>query len=364
MVSSSAIGEAMWKRAPKSVHYAVQTMVHAVGDRPGHLPRTCAFDTESIEWAAMHSHSGGAANPGVSFLGGAQGAGVTTLTSHEGDYVTPVRQFISRSPAEPAGRAERTALTIRAATGRIGVGITPEPDQYDLVRLVAKTVLEAADYEAVALCRAVLEAIPKGGGGPAYAGRGPATVDCPPFGQGAEAGGSGNLAAEIEAAAAVLRSGAACGQGLVMYTPLAHMEALQNVRLRPESAAAGIVCVGSRALNRPPDAGGPHGQGRVSVMFDPTAAFKMRNSPHLALETRRGRDGESLRVEAKHMMTVDVDGAAVCLLLHGAGPRAAAGRPAGPAPRRPPPTSRGLQGPTARRRCTSIVIHLGGDLAG
>lgn len=364
MVASNAIGEAMWKRAPKSARYAVQTMVDAAGDRPGHPPRTYAIDMNSIEWAAMRSRSGGTANSGVSFLGGDQGAGVTTLTSDNGDYVTPVRQFFSWSPAELAGRAERTALTVRAATGLIRIEITQETDQYDLVRPVAKIVLEAADYEAAALRRAALEAIPKGGGGPAYAGRGPAMIGGPPFRQGAGAGSSGPLAEEIEEAAAVLRSRGARGPGLVMYTPLAHMEALRDVRLRPESAAAGgIVCVGSRALNRPPDASGPPGQGQVSVMFDPQAAFKMRNSPRLVLESRRGRDGESLRVAAAHMMAVDMDGTAVCLLSHGAGTRTAARRPAGSAPWRPQPTNRGLQRHPARWRRVSIVTHLGGDLA-
>ena len=345
MVASNAIGEAMWKRAPQSARYAVQTMMDAAGDRPGHPPSTYAIDMNSIEWAALCSHSGGAANSGVSFLGGAQRAGVTTLTSDNGDYVTHVRQFLSWSPAELAGRVERTALTVRAATGLIRIEIPQETDQYDLVRPVAKMVLEAADHEAAALRRAALEAIPKGGGGPAYAGRGPAMIGGPPFRQGAGAGSSGPLAEEIEEAAAVLRSRGARGPDLVMYTPLAHIEALRDVRLRPESATAGgIVCVGSRALDRPPDdASGPPGQGQVSVMFDPQAAFKMRNNPRLVLESRRGRDGESLRVAATHMMAADMDGTAVCLLSHGAGTRTAAGRPAGSAPWRPPPTNCGPQ---------------------
>ena len=368
MVTSRAIRETVWKRAPEGVRCAAQTMARAAGDSPGDPPRTHAFNMDDIEWAAAaatHSCSGGAANPGVSFLGGAQRAGVTTLTSREGDFVTSVRQFVSRSPAEPAGRAECTALAIRVATGRISVGITQETDQYDLVLLAAKVVLEAADHEAAALRRAALDATPKGGGDPAYAGRGPAMIACSPFGRGAEAGSGGPLAGEIEEAAAVLRSRGARGPDLVMYTPLAHMGALQNVGLRPGPAVdAGIICVGSRALNRPPNASGPHGQGQVSVMFDPQAAFKMRDSPRLVLESRRGRDGESLRVAATHTMTVDMDGTAVCLLPHGAGPRAAARRPAGPAPRRPPPTNCGPQRPQARRRRVFIVTHLGGDLAG
>lgn len=366
MVTPRAIRETVWKRAPEGVRYAAQTMVRAAGGSPGDLPRTHAFDMDDIEWAAAaatHSCSGGTTNPGVSFLGGAQRAGVTTLTSREGDFVTPVRQFVSRSPAEPAGCAERTALAIRVATGRISVGITQETDQYDLVLLAARVVLEAADHEAAALRRAALDAAPKGGGDPAYAGRGPAMIACSPFGRGPEAGSGGPLAEEIEEAAAVLRNRGARGPDFVMYTPLAHMGALQDVGLRPGPAAAGIVCVGSRALNRPPNASGPHGQGQVSVMFDPQAAFKMRDSPRLVLESRRGRDGESLRVAATHMMTVDMDGTAVCLLSHGSGPRAAARRPAGSAPWRPQPTNRGLLRPRARRRRVSIVTHLGGDLA-
>jgi len=128
MVASNAIGEAMWKRAPKSARHAVQAMVRAAGDSPAHPPRTYAIDMNSIEWAAMHSHSGGATNPGASFLGGDQKAGVTTLTSHKGDYVTPVRQFVSLSPAEPAGRVERMALTVRATTGPFCITITQDTD--------------------------------------------------------------------------------------------------------------------------------------------------------------------------------------------------------------------------------------------
>ena len=207
-------------------------------------------------------------------------------------------------------------------------------DDGELSLLLGQLAFAAADYEAAAIRHVALDRHfqhcgAAGGldGGSALASSGPARVDC-----------EGPLTEEgIEKGAGMLRDRGYGGQGLVVYEPLAH-ESLADYSQRQGMRCAGIsvgyrvapggphigwangsgniVRVGSRALDEPAAAGGLSIEQNASIMFDPHAAFALRDAPRLWLEAWLEWGGRHLAVKPTHMLHVDMNDDAVCLLLH------------------------------------------------
>lgn len=202
-------------------------------------------------------------------------------------------------------------------------------DAGELSLLLAELAFAAADYEALALRRIVLDrcfqrngAAGSWDGGAAVAGPSLACVDC-----------RGPLTEERIAEGAKMLRGRGYGRsGLVVYEPLTHGSmadysqrpdlrcagisagycvAPSGLRLGRAGGTAGIARIKSRALDEPPAV-----EWNASIVFDPRAAFTLRDYPRLWLEAWRDYEGQSLAVEATHTLRIDMNADAVCLLLH------------------------------------------------
>ena len=275
----------------------------------------------------------GAANPCVSLRWAAGPARIGSLASPEGMLVTPIRQFVRAPPRAPSARGLDGSGRLDGPIIRTNTEDLARMDDGELSLLLGELAFAAADYEATAIRHVVLERLSQRRGaagnpdvGAALAGHGLAWVDC-----------KGTLAEGIVEGARMLRGKGHGGQGLVVYEPLAHESPADysqrqgmrcagisvGYRVAPggpplEQAGwnVGIMRVGSWALDEPPAAGGLSIEQNASIMFDPHTAFSLRDAPRLWLEVWREWDGRNLAVKPTHMLRIDMNEDAVCLLLH------------------------------------------------
>ena len=288
-----------------------------------------ALDISDLGWAALRRHRGITSSPQGSLQGAAWQAGIESLTSPEGMLVTPIRQFVLPPPRAPPIRGLHGLERLGGPKFLINMEDLARMDANRSSQLLVEPAFAAADYEALAIRHMALERLPQrssaaGGGvaGAAPAGPNLACVDC-----------RGPLTEErIEEGAEMLRGRGYGGSGLVVYEPLTHGSMVDysqrsvmrcagisvaysvapgGLRLGRAGGTERIARVKSRALDEPSAV-----EWNASIMFDPCASFALRDAPRLKLEAWREWDGQNLAFKLTHTLRIDMNEAAVCLLLH------------------------------------------------
>ena len=322
---------------PDDFQHAALIIKRAAGGTPPEAPLYAKLDVADIGWAAARRYGDGASGMHAVLRDAAWPLRIATYTSRQGTHVAPMRQFFRNPPPAPAHGGLRRAVRLGGPILRFRLEDLARMDPGELPLLLAEVAFAAADYEAAAVISALLGRLPArrgaaaagNGGGSAPANPRLLCIDCEEY----------PTRDCIAKGAGMLRDRGYGGSGFVLYEPLARtlpdherprLSASQPAGIsvwygtapvvpRPAYAAgtaSGIVRVGSWALNQPLAMGGPTRHTHASIMFDPYAAFALRDGPSLRLEAWLDWDGEDVSVEATHTVCIDVNEDAVCLLRH------------------------------------------------
>lgn len=321
------------RRIPGGYLHAARAL-KAAAESPSRRSAYSALCVSDLGWAAVRKYGDGNGSPHVSLRGTTQQTRIESLASPKGMLVTPIRQFVRPPSRAPPARGLHGPERLGGPVIQINKGHPAMMDAGEFSLLLAELAFAAADCEALAIRHIALARLSRrssaAGGrdrGAAPGGPSLACVDC-----------RGPLTEErIAEGAEMLRGRGYGGSGLVVYEPLTHGSMVDysqrsvmrcvgisvaysvapgGLRLGRAGGTAGIARVKSRALDEPSGTGGPPGQGNASIMFDPCAAFALRDDPRLWLEAWRDCKGQSLAVESTHTLRIDMNEDAVCLLLH------------------------------------------------
>lgn len=274
-------GEAAFSDVPGSVHGGPAAWTAGVWEGP---PYRRVIDAACLGWPAVRRCGNATPSQGVYRYGDARRWFVEALTSREGRYMTPIRQFC-RAPWPHLGAeavlVDAFILNIRAqALGGAASAMGCEAQ----LRIVASAYLRLVDWEAAALRDFVVERH--------------RTRGAVPFGAAGGSGGRLAAAEGVNGAAGMLRGRGYGRSPLVCYAPAGSLPPPP-----PPGASAeggGIIHVASSAM------GGRRGGG-ACIVFDPVAAFSLRAGTHTLLEYAHPASGRIARLTRTIVAAVNED---------------------------------------------------------